>query len=209
MLNTQGPRLGIPVLQNEETQLRALEEEARIELSEFIMKLHKLVRVHEYKKAFALIESFQKENSHSLDANLFERLSQWDDKRLAVKLGAGFAERLLKEGDTQRALKVFRESYEMNPRKFKLTSGSRALEFLEAARDAPSRIKVYEYLQRFDEDFPNHPRALDVLMQVAALAANEYDDKTTAIVFLKKAADLKPEIVKTPEYQQLQHELVI
>ncbi|MFP6794454.1 MAG: hypothetical protein VB996_14425, partial [Pseudomonadales bacterium] len=47
----------------------------------------RLTRVHEYRKAFDLIQIFQKENHNNLDEHLYARLCEWDDKRLTAMLG--------------------------------------------------------------------------------------------------------------------------
>lgn len=203
VLNTQGPKFGLSVLQNAETHQAALEEQARVQLGDFILKLHRWVRVHEYKKAWALIEEFQREHQSSLDAELFHRLGQWDDKRLAAMLGANLAERLLHEGETERSLKVFRESFTMSPNKFTFSSGTVALLFADAAQDEASREKVYQYLQRFDEQFPGHPNIVGVLLRVATLALDHFSDQDTADKFLQKALTLKPDLADNSEYQRL------
>ena len=181
----------------------ALEEQARVQLSEFVMKLHRWVRVHEYKKAWVLVEEFQRERQNSLDSELFHRLDQWDDKRLAAMLGASLAERLFREGETQRALKVFRESYTMSPNKFAFSSGTIALRFADAARDEASREKVYQYLQRFEEQFPNYPNIAGAMLRIAGMALDHFSDPDTADKFLQKALTLKPDIVDNSEYQRL------
>jgi len=203
VLNTQGPKFGLLVLQNAETHQAALEEQARVQLGEFILKLHRWVRVHEYKKAWALIEEFQREHQYSLDSELFHRLGQWDDQRLAAMLGASLAERLLHEGETERSLKVFRESYTMAPNKFVFSSGSVALLFADAALDEASREQVYLYLQRFDEQFPNHPNIVGAMVRVASLALDHFSDHDTADKFLQKALTLKPDLSDNSEYQRL------
>lgn len=203
VLNTQGPKFGLSVLQNAETHQAALEEQARVQLGEFMFKLHRWVRVHEYKKAWALIEEFQREHQYSLDSELFHRLGQWDDKKLAAMLGANLAERLLDQGETERSLKVFRDSYTMSPNKFAFSSGTVALLFADAAQDKASRKTVYQYLQRFDEQFPNHPNILDVTLRVAGMALDHFSDPDTADKFLQKALTLEPDLADNSEYQRL------
>jgi hypothetical protein len=86
LINAQGPKLGIAVLQNEDTHIASLERAAEIRLSQFVIQLHRLTRVHEYRKAFDLIQIFQKENHNNLDEHLYARLCEWEDKRLTAML---------------------------------------------------------------------------------------------------------------------------
>ncbi len=207
VLNKQGPALGLSVLQNEDTQEQALAEEARIVLDEFVMELHKWNRVHEYKKAFELIRAHQQEHGHATDATLFQRLSQWDDKRLASMLGAQMAEQLLSDGDNSRAYKVFRESLAMCPDKFALSSGTIALAFARNAPDQGSHHAMFEYLQHFEEQFPNHPSTAAALLHLAGIAVDYVGDKPAAKRTLQRLAALEPKSSESAEYQRIRQAL--
>lgn len=168
-LNTRGPSFGLSVLQNEATFDEAISEAERIELDKFILRLHRWVRVHEYRKAFEMIIEYQAEHGHQSDDALFVRLSSWDDKRLAAMLGAQLAERLLLAHETDRAMKVFRESYDMAPTRFRFTNGTVALSFLNAAGDAASQQRLIECLERFEEHYPRHPMTTTVKQKLSRL----------------------------------------
>ena len=147
-LNTKGPSFGLSVLQNAESYQQELEEEAARNLNEFVLKLHRLVRVHEYEQAFDLIKEFQKEEGHDQDDALFIRLSEWEDKGLARRMGTHLAERLMQKGDTQRALKVFRESYDMAPKRFEFSSQTMLERFVDEAKDLASIERLTAYRDR-------------------------------------------------------------
>lgn len=168
-LNTRGPSFGLSVLENEDTFHEAMSEAERIELDKFILKLHRWVRVHEYEKAFEMITQYQAEHGHNADEALFIRLSSWEDKRLVAMLGAQLAERFLLAHDTDRAMKVFRESYDMAPTKFRFSSGTVASSFLHAATDAASKQRLIESLGRFQEHYPGHPMTVSVQQKLASL----------------------------------------
>ena len=61
LLNHHGERLGIPVLQNAESHQAAVAEGKRRELDDFVAKLYRHVRVHNYKKAWAEVEEHLQE----------------------------------------------------------------------------------------------------------------------------------------------------
>lgn len=163
VLNTRGPAFGLPVIQNADTQKLALADETGRKHDDFIMELHRWTRVHEYGKAIALVEAYQREQGHDLDDRLFTRLSEWDDRRLAAMVGARLAERYMQSGQTDRALKVFRASYDMTP-KFRFTTGSAAIRFLDTASDLASRQRLIEYMQHFESYHPSHP-GIDAVKQ--------------------------------------------
>jgi hypothetical protein len=203
VINAQGPKLGIAVLQNEDTHIASLKREAEIRLSEFVMQLHRLTRVHEYRKAFDLVQVFQKENHNKLDEHLYVRLCEWDDKRLTAMLGADLAERLLGNGETDRALKIFRDSYDMAPTKFAFSSGTSSLLFCNVAKDRASQERLFEYLQRFDETFPNHPSLPAAMIELATLALDQFSQPKIARKALTKAATHRPAITENQDYQRL------
>jgi tetratricopeptide (TPR) repeat protein len=202
VLNTQGPSFGLPVLQNEDTQSAAFEEEARVELDKFVMSLHRWARVNEFGEAWKLIQAFQKENRHHLDDALFTRLSEWTNQRLAAMLGADIAERLMREGDTKRALSIFRQSYDMSPG-FRFSSGSMALQFLERASDLASRQRLFGYLRYFCEYYPTHPAKTQVMLQLAELGLKEFDAPEAAQQALETALGTDPGIETSNEYRRL------
>jgi hypothetical protein len=203
VINSQGPKLGIAVLQNEDTHIASLERAAEIRLSNFVMRLHRLARVHEYRKAFALIQIFQNENHNKLDEHLYARLCEWDDQRLTAMLGADLAERLLRDGEVERALKIFRDSYDMDPIKFAFSSGTSSLLFCKVAKDRASQERLFKYLQRFDQTFPNHPGLPAAMLQLATLALDRFSDPKIAREALAKAATYSPAITESQEYRRL------
>jgi tetratricopeptide (TPR) repeat protein len=191
------------VLQNEDTHIASLERAAEIRLSQFVMQLHRLTRVHEYRKAFDLIQIFQKENHNNLDEHLYARLCEWDDKRLTAMLGADLAERLLRDGEAERALKIFRDSYDMDPIKFAFSSGTSSLLFCNVAKDRASQERLFKYLQRFDQTFPNHPSLPAAMLQLATLALDRFSDPKIAREALAKVATYSPAITESQEYRRL------
>jgi hypothetical protein len=203
VLNTQGPKFGLSVLQNEESHQQALEEEARYHLDEFVFKLHRWIRVHEYKTAFAMIREFQAEHRHELDDTLFARLSQLEDKRLASMLGADLCERLYRNGEKQRSLKVFREAFDMAPDRFSFSNGSQTLVFAKEATDEASRRRIFHVLQSFDHDFPSHPNIAGAMLIVAAMATDEFNMPDVAADALDKAVKANPDVTNNAEYQRI------
>jgi len=203
VINSQGPKLGIAVLQNEDTHIASLEREAEIRLSNFAMRLHRLARVHEYRKAFDLVQVFQNENHNKLDEHLYVRLCEWDDQRLTAMLGADLAERLLDNGETERALKIFRNSYDMAPTRFTFSSGTTLLLFCKVAKDRASQERLFECLQRFEEMFPNHPGLSAAMIQLATLALDQFNHQKIARDALAKAASNSPTITENEDYQRL------
>ncbi len=203
VINAQGPKLGIAVLQNKDTHIASLKREAELRLSEFAMQLHRLTRVHEYRKAFDLIQVFQKENHNKLDEPLYVRLCEWDDKRLTAMLGADLAERLLRNGEAERALKIFRDSYDMAPTNFAFSSGTSSLLFCNVAKDRASKERLFDYLQRFDETFPGHPSLPAAMIQLATLALDQFSHPKIAREALAKAATSNPGFAKNQDYQRL------
>jgi tetratricopeptide (TPR) repeat protein len=191
------------VLQNEDTHIASLERAAEIRLSQFVIQLHRLTRVHEYRKAFDLIQVFQKENHNNLDEPLYARLCEWDDKRLAAMLGANRAERLLRDGEAERALKIFRDSYDMDPIKFAFSSGTSSLLFCNVAKDRASQERLFKYLQRFDQTFPNHPSLPAAMLQLATLALDRFSEPKIAREALTKVATYSPVITQSQEYRRL------
>lgn len=202
-LNTNGPSFGLKVLQNEETHLEAIDEDARIELDKFILKLHRIARVHEYSQAFGMIEEYQKKEGHQQDHALFNRLCQWDDKRLASMLGAQLAERLLTAGAREQALKVFRESYDMAPSRFHFSSGTVTNMFVDATKDLASQERLLGCLQRFEQDFPDHPMTSTIMLKLATLAIEKFDQPAIARAALKTAAAKSDRVRNDQEFKRL------
>ena len=203
VLNSQGPALGLSVLQNADTHQDALEEQARIELDDFIMELHRWARVHEYNRAWDLITALQKRTQHKLDESLYQRLCQWDDRRLAARLGADIAGRLLKTGDTRHAMALLRQAVDMSPGKLRLPSGSIALDFAGHAESEADRAAVFACLQRFETDFPGHPGTRDALLQLATLALVHRGEPAVGRDALDRLLALDPAISGAEEYVQL------
>ena len=205
LLNSQGKRLGIPILTNAKSHQAALTESKRLELADFVAKVHRHVRVHNYKQAWAQVEDHLQTTDFANIDNLFERLCEWEDKKVATRLGSVLIERLMKTGEFDRACRVFTECHTMSGGKVRLPSGSAALALMERAKDATLRKRLYETLQNFDQDFPNHPNTLNVFLMIAEMALKIYKDNTTGTLYLQKARDYDGSVQEQKLYQQLTH----
>tara|TARA_E500000331_G_scaffold99082_2_gene95829 strand:- start:36 stop:1307 length:1272 start_codon:yes stop_codon:yes gene_type:complete len=203
LLNHHGERLGIPVLQNAESHQAAVAEGKRRELDDFVAKLYRHVRVHNYKKAWAEVEEHLQETNYINVDDLFVRLCEWDDKKVASRLGSELIGRLVKNNEFDRALRVFRECCEMSDGNLRLPNGSVTLILVERARDPTLKRYMYNTLQYFDKDFPNHPSTLKVFLMVAEMALKNYDDKETGALFLQKARDYESTVTEQEAYKSL------
>lgn len=161
------------------------------------------MRVHNYKQAWAQVEDHLKTTDFANIEDLFERLCEWDDKKVATRLGSVLIERLIKNAEFDRANRVFTECYAMLGGRVQLPSGSAALILMERAKDATLRKRLYETLQNFDEDFPNHPNTPNVFLMIAEMALKTYKDNGTGALYLQKASDYDESVQEQTLYKQL------
>jgi hypothetical protein len=131
LLNSQGERLGIPIMTNAKSHQTALTESKRLELANFVAKVHRHARVHNYKQAWAQVEDHLQTTDFANIDSLFERLSEWEDKKIATRLRSVLIERLMETGDFDRACRVFTECHTMSGGDVRLPSGSAVLLLME------------------------------------------------------------------------------
>ena len=48
---------------------------------------------------------------------------------------------------------------------------------MERAKDSMLKSHIYETLQYFDKDFPNHPNTLSLFLITEKMALEDYDDR--------------------------------
>lgn len=68
---------------------------------------------------------------------------------------------------------------------------------------ATLRKRLYETLQYFDKDFPNHPNTLNVFLMIAEMALKIYKDSGTGTLYLEKAKDYDESVQEQKLYKQL------
>lgn len=202
VLNRQGPKMGLSVLTNQDIHQQARNEDDRLMLDEFVLELYRWVRVHEYNKAWDHLLEFQRKNRHKFDDALYIRLGQWEDQRLASRLGGQMAESRLKQGDVTGALRLFRQSFEVAPSRFTFSSAGVALSFLEACSDVASKQAMLTYMQGFVGSYPNYPKLRYALLKAVELAL-EQQAFAVARLLLDQASDSLPGVHEDAEFIRL------
>ena len=201
LLNSNAQKLGIAIHQNEETYRKALDAEADRARQAIITELHKMVRVHEYKKAWDYLEKHIDPHDIDSSADLFQRLSDWEDKKLAIKMGTVYIQHLVNAGDMARALRIFETTVDMANGQVRLPSGTIVATLAKTATSLRSREAIYSVLQNFEEDFPRHPATLDALVQRARLALEVADEPEVAFASLKAAKKLSEKAVERDDFR--------
>lgn len=74
---------------------------------------------------------------------------------------------------------------------------------MERTKDATLRKCLYETLQYFDKDFPNHPNTLNVFLMIAEMALKIHKDSGTSTLYLQKAKDYDESVQEQKLYKQL------
>jgi hypothetical protein len=89
------------------------------------------------------------------------------------------------------------------PSLFAFSSGTSSLLFCNVAKDRASQERLFKYLQRFDQTFPNHPSLPAAMLQLATLALDRFSDPKIAKEALAKVATYSPVITQSQEYRRL------
>jgi hypothetical protein len=203
LLHSNADSLGIAVRfgkKIEDEQVRAAQER---EYSEFSSELYQLSNGGQVKKAWELLEERLKKDKFSTEPDFFTRLSKWDKPLLAIKVGQGFTERLIKKGDYRTAWNVLEYCYPANNNKYRLTSSDAILKLMVNAETNLRKAIVVTLIHHFEEDFPDHPKRAEALLVAARYTAQDLDDFDRAREMMEHLYSNYPEIYSDKDYQAL------
>jgi TolA-binding protein len=173
------------------------------EFLEFSSELYELASSGQFTRAWEMLEAQLKKDRYSTEAEFFARLRQWDNPSLAVKAGQGFAQRLVKQGDFRTAWNVLEFCYAANGNNYRLTSSNAILKLMVEAQTQLQKEIVVSLLSHFEEDFPEHPRRAEVLLEAARLTAQDLNNFEAAREMMEHLHANYPDIYADKRYQAL------
>ncbi|MCH7744064.1 MAG: hypothetical protein IIB71_15545 [Proteobacteria bacterium] len=203
VLHRNSESLGFPVLfgkQIEEKQSRLAKEN---DLSDFSTQLYKLRNAGKLTEAWELLQERLRDDKFMTEADLFARLRDWDNPRLAVKAGQGFIERLIAKQDFRTCWNVLEFCYTENLNDYKLVSAQSVLTLSAKAESRKQKSIMVSIIRHFEEDFPNHPKTAEILLNAARFIAHDLDDFDGARKIMTHLHATYPAIHSNKTYQTL------
>lgn len=169
-----GIRTEFSVEQNEQQSRRR----ERKKVSAFLDKVKTEFKLKGVESGYRMLELELKRHKFRDDAIFYELLKEMADRRLLYRFAGGYVGRLI-DVETGRAWAILLEMHGEAQGKFQLGSGSDLLRLTKTAETRGERLALLELMERFQEDFPQHPE-----VRLAWLAAAELallvDDKDRA-----------------------------
>lgn len=203
VLHSNSESLGFPVRfgkQVEEEQIQLAKEH---ELSDFSTQLYKLRNAGKLTEAWELLQKRLRDDNFMTEADLFARLREWDNPRLAVKAGQGFIERLTAKQDFRTCWNVLEFCYTANGNDYKLTSAQAVLTLSAKAESRTEKSIMVSIIRHFEEDFPNHPKTAEILLTAARFTAYDLDDFDGARKIINHLHTTYPSVHSNKSYRAL------
>ena len=208
VLHSNSESLGFSVRFSKQIEERQSQVAKERELSEFSTQLYKLGNSGELNKAWELMEKRLRDDNFATEADLFARIRDWDNPRLAVKAGQGFIERLIAKQDFRTTWNVLEFCYTANGNDYKLLSAEAVIKLSTNAETRSQKSIMVSILRHFEEDFPNHPQTAESLLTAARFTAHDLDDFDSARKIVTHLQATYPSIHSNKAYQALSSILI-
>ncbi|MFP6808626.1 MAG: hypothetical protein VB957_15825 [Pseudomonadales bacterium] len=179
-LHSNADTLGISIRYGKKIEEAQLLRADEIEISNLLMQVYQLAHSGQTKKAWSMLEHKIQSKDHKYEAEIFERIQQWNNSRLALKTGTGFIERLVKRGDFRTAWHVLEYCFEANGGSYRLQSSDTVQKLLLKVETRNQKLVIAALLYQFPDDFPNHPQTPKLLLRAAQISENDLDDFASA-----------------------------
>ena len=155
-----------------------------------------------------MLEKRLRDDNFATEADLFARIRDWDNARLAVKAGQGFIERLIAKQDFRTTWNVLEFCYTANGNDYKLLSAEAVMKLSTNAETRSQKSIMVSILRHFEEDFPNHPQTAESLLTAARFTAHDLDDYDSARKMVTHLQATYPSIHTNKAYQALSSILI-
>ena len=169
LLHVYRDKLGIRTDFSEEQAEAAATEAYRAEAAEKFEEIRLVFKTKGAKHAQVLLEQELKRHKHRDDALYFEFLEGMNDRRLFYRFCSGYIDRMLSDEVSHAWTLFMRLCHESNG-EFRLLSGATLFKMVNTAEKPEERRNLLHLFERFDEDFPQHPKRREAAMQAAKLA---------------------------------------
>jgi len=176
VLHSNADSLGLKIRfgkQVEEEQTRRAKEQ---EISELSTQLYKLCNANKVEKAWELLEKRLLDDHFSSEADIFARISKYENPDLAIKAGRGFIERLIANHEIRKSWDVLAFCYTAANDDYILLSAESVIQLSANAETLNQKKMIVTIIQHFEQDFPNHPKTADLLLTAARFRIHDLDD---------------------------------
>lgn len=169
LLHVYREKLGIQTEFSEE-QAEAIVSEARLQNAMEKLGHIKLVfKTQGTKSAMLLLDQELKRHKYRDDPIFFELLDGMSDRRLFYRFCSGYIDRMVAD-EVSHAWALFVRLCEETNGEFRLRSGSTLFKLAKTAEKPVERRHLARLFDRFDHDFPQHPKKRQAAIQAANLA---------------------------------------
>ncbi len=169
LLHVYREKLGIRTEFSEEQAEAAIAQQHRDEAQRKFEEIRLVFKTSGTKAALALLERELKRHQYRDDPVYFELLDNMSDRRLLYRFSSGYIDRM-QEGQVSHAWALFLRLAEESRGEFRLLSGATLFKLSVTAEKREERARLLELFERFELDFPQHPKTREAALQAANLA---------------------------------------
>lgn len=187
LLHLRREELGIKTEFSVEQNEQQLMLRARKEASEFLARVKTEFKLKGIESSYRMLELELKRHKFRDDAMFYELLKDMADRRLLYRFAGGYVGRLI-ELETTRAWAILLEMHREGLGEFQLRSGTDLLRLTKTAETREERLVLLGLMERFEQDFPQHPDVRFAWLSAAELSLL-VDDKDRARSYVARVDD--------------------
>jgi hypothetical protein len=169
LLHLRREELGIKTAFSAEQNEQQARRRERKKASVFLDKVKAEFKLQGTESAYRMLELELKRHKFRDDAIFYELLKDMADRRLLYRFAGGYIGRLI-EAETSRAWAILLDMYGEAQGGFQLRSGSDLLRLTKTAETREERLVLLELMEKFEQDFPQHPEVKGAWLSAAELA---------------------------------------
>jgi hypothetical protein len=175
LLHVQRDKMGIVTDFSEEQAQQEVEHNYRDAAIELLKQARLVQKLDSTKAAWKMIEDDLKKHAYRDDQIYLALLRELTNRQLLYRHASGLVDRALPREVTH-AWAILVEMDTESQSRFLLRNGSTLLKLVGTAQNRQERLLLLRLLERFDQDFPTHPKLRQAMLFASELSLLLDDD---------------------------------